>query len=132
MSSNENWGNGYNFNKNAVDNRPKNVKAFDTLVRTLCKSGYSIKEAEAQAHARFRTIKDWVTSEQLQGRSGKTYLGKFPCDSPNKPIQLNRSPSPYSLFNTSSPLSPHSNTRKQSRKLRKSRKSRKSNLRKLK
>ena len=119
----ENWGPAYNFSKNT---RPKDVIAFDTLVRNLCKKGYSIADAEAQAYSRFRTVRDWVTSEQLQGRSGKTYLGKFPCNSPSRIfIEPYRSNSPYILENPNSPLNPHS-TRKQSRGSRRSKKSRKS------
>jgi hypothetical protein len=120
--NNQKWGPAYNFTNNG---RPKNVKAFDKLVRSLCKSGYSIADAESQAYSRFRTVRDWVTSEQLQGRSGKTYLGKFPCDSPNRiVIEPYRPNSPYSLNNPNSPLNPHS-TRKRLRRSKKSRKSKK-------
>ena len=130
-----NLGKGY-FN----DNRPEYVKGFNTMVRMLCKKKFSLADAEAKAFEQYGTVKDWIISEQLQGRSGDTYLVN-PCPIEKKPnakvkpnanvkpnIEENftsRSSSPYNLMNPNSPLSPHSNTRKRSRRSKKSRKLRK-------
>ena len=134
-----NFGPAYNFTKDSIDNRPDHVKGFNTMVRMLCKKEFSLADAEAKAFEQYGTVKDWILSEQLQGRSGKTYVDSPPCptkkktntntkEKPNVFTKVNessRSSSPYNLMNPNSPLSPHSNTRKRSRRSKKSRKLRK-------
>jgi hypothetical protein len=115
--------NPYNFNKNTVNVRPPYVKSYDDLIRVTCrKEGKAA--AEAIAKQEFYRVKDWVVSEQLQGRSGDTSGGKKLCTqlkTPSPPKNYN-----YSAYNMNR-SSPYHNmnfrkSRKKSKKIRKTRK----------
>ena len=114
----------YNFNKNSVNTRPPHVKSYDEMIRVTCRK-YGKAAAEEIAKKEFYKVKDWVVSEQLQGRSGNTSGGKNICiepKTPSPPKEYNHSA--YNIYRSGSP---YHNTnvrksRKRSKKIRKTRK----------
>ena len=117
-----NLGPAYNFEKNSVNSRPDYVKSYAAKVKALCKKGLSRKNAEKEADSQLGSVKEWVASERLEGRSGNIYRGSPPSPSvttsPRSNAPATRPGSPYSL---------NSNNRKTRRTIsRKSKKSKKS------
>jgi hypothetical protein len=98
------------------------------LVKAECKKGLSRKNAERKADAQFGSVKEWVASERLEGRSGNIYGGSPPSPSssvttsPRSNALTNRPGSPYSL-NSNNRKSRRINSRRSSSK--KSKKSKK-------
>ena len=120
-----NLGPAYNFEKNSVNSRPDYVKSYAAKVKALCKKGVSRKNAEKEADSQVGSVKEWVASERIEGRSGNIYRGSPPSPSVTTSPRLSTAPatrpgSPYSL---------NSNNRKTrritSRKSKKSKKSKK-------
>ena len=117
-----NLGPAYNFEKNSVNTRPDYVKSYAAKVKALCKKGVSRKNAEKEADSQLGSVKEWIASERIEGRSGNIYRGSPPTSVTTSP-RLSTAPatrpgSPYSL---------NSNNRKTRRTVsRKSKKSKKS------
>jgi hypothetical protein len=98
----ENYGPAYNFEKNSVNTRPSYVKSYVAKVKSLCKKGLSRKNAEKEADAQLGSVKEWVASERIEGRSGDIYRGSPPSTSVTTSPRLSTAPatrpgSPYSL-----------------------------------
>ena len=95
-----NLGPAYNFDKNSVNTRPPYVKSYVAKVKSLCKKGLSRKNAEKEADAQFGSVKEWVASERIEGRSGDIYRGSPPSATTSPRLSTapaTRPGSPYSL-----------------------------------